>query len=284
MSLNHFHAHAHAHFHDHFPTVGLRSARAHSHTTGHGHAQASPPSSPYPHDDDEYEPSAVSPGSQHKMRSKRDSAKYMREKDYVHDRSLLEVVDKQRCDRCDRNGWRCFIEANPDSPRRVCRPCGKNKCSFGNTIGARPATKVPSWADDKHKKARRYEPYAPRERERECRELTPLPGISALTAWARPLTPPQDAPSREGSLELLAEASAQHASRREHERERTPLPDQFSTHSYAPYDALPFTPWELHNDHRFYTLAMDYARQIPTPNRYSALAGLFHDVPLRWHQ
>lgn len=36
-----------------------------------------------------------------------------------------------------RNQWRCYIEADPQSPRRVCRPCGKNKCSFGNAK-ARP--------------------------------------------------------------------------------------------------------------------------------------------------
>lgn len=57
--------------------------------------------------------------------------------EHARDPSLVEVVLDQRCTRCSRNQWRCFIEADPHSPRRVCRPCGKNRCSFGNAK-ARP--------------------------------------------------------------------------------------------------------------------------------------------------
>lgn len=94
-----------------------------------------------------------------KMYSKRDGAKLMKEvgghrcltqwewanhHQYEHakDPSLVEVAADQRCNRCMRNQWRCFIEADPNSPRRVCRPCGKNKCSFGNAK-ARPQVIAP---------------------------------------------------------------------------------------------------------------------------------------------
>lgn len=60
------------------------------------------------------------------------------QKVYECDPTLVEVVPEERCQRCVSQHWRCFIEANPSTPRRVCRPCGKNRCSFGGSQ-ARPA-------------------------------------------------------------------------------------------------------------------------------------------------
>ncbi|BEI96694.1 hypothetical protein CcaverHIS631_0202830 [Cutaneotrichosporon cavernicola] len=289
MSLNHYHAHGHAHPHAHeqFPAIGMHSAHTHGH--GYGHGQASPPSSPYMHsDDNDYEPSAV-----HKMRSKRDSAKYMREKEYIHDRTLHEVVDTQRCVRCERNGWRCFIEVDLESPRRVCRPCGKNKCSFGNSA-TRPATKTPRWTDENKPKAHRFEPYSHSHVQPRARVTETLPGVAALTSWARPLTPPvrpltpptEASPSREGSLELLAEA-AHHAN-----RELTPFPTQPTNSSYGlstssdPYrePAFPFTERDLRDEGHYLDLTMQYARYVPVANRFDTVANLFQWVStLRSH-
>lgn len=88
----------------------------------------------------------------HKAYSKRDSGKLLKEvgtesgrppdtrqAEYERDPTLVEVIPEERCRRCSSQYWRCFVERNPDSPRRVCRPCGKNKCSFGNSPN-RPAT------------------------------------------------------------------------------------------------------------------------------------------------
>ncbi|KLT40365.1 hypothetical protein CC85DRAFT_329986 [Cutaneotrichosporon oleaginosum] len=246
------------------PAIGLRSSSinsSHSFHSHQAHGQASPPSSPYTGSDEPDDYEVKSTTRIHKMRSKRDSAKYQRQQDYLHDRSLLEVMDSERCDRCHRNGWRCFIEADADSPRRVCRPCGKNKCSFGNTT-VRPATKSPRWEGTprvEHDKPKRYEPYtvAPR--------AEPLPGVAALTAW-QPLTPPTE---REGSLELLAEAA--------HRARTTPLPEERGRERprKPSYDALPFSPHDVENDHRFLELARHYAHYVLPGNRYNVLAHLY---------
>lgn len=175
-----------------------------------------------------------------------------RQQDYLLDPSLLEVVDSERCDRCHRNGWRCFIEADADSPRRVCRPCGKNKCSYGNAQGSRPATKPHRYASKPPKP--RYEPYR--------REL---PGVAALTAWAPPplpLTPPTEPPTREGSLELLAEAA--------HQRTRSPLPE-----GRPAYRQPMFNAWDV-EDTRFFDLIRHYADNVPRANRFHALTSMYH--------
>lgn len=51
--------------------------------------------------------------------------------EYAQDPSLKEVLWHSKCRRCLQNHWRCFISSDPKSPRKVCKPCGKNKCSFG---------------------------------------------------------------------------------------------------------------------------------------------------------
>ncbi|KAL1410934.1 hypothetical protein Q8F55_001877 [Vanrija albida] len=88
----------------------------------------------------------------HKAYSKRDAGKLLKEAEYERDPSLVEVVPEERCRRCSSQYWRCFVERNPDSPRRVCRPCGKNKCSFGNSPN-RPTT-----VDDAMPSPMQYQP------------------------------------------------------------------------------------------------------------------------------
>lgn len=308
------------------------------------------------------------------------------QKHHLRNPDLLEVVDEQRCKRCRSNGWRCFIETDPNSPRRVCRPCGKNKCSFGNRP-ERPATKTPLWAkdmyarnlspDDPHiDKRAKVEPraydyeYAPQHvydyyrGEREEWPRVHLPGVDSfaprvtfgngakwpykrerslswstlgrphpgqytgyshgstappsMAAYDAPSTPPSSACTdessvlhtpisyREGSLELLADASLHHSA--DTRREHTPLYEYFEkqakpasvgfTRHIVPYRrraervadasviprAMPhgashhipfaFNSHDLTDDRRFLDLVYSLVQNVSPANRYMVLTSL----------